>query len=92
VSVLESRVENAVVIWWRNQGGLQVKLNLRGQRGWPDRMFLKPDGKHIYIEFKRIGEIERPLQKYMHDKLRDLGNEVYVCDSVASAKTVLGSP
>ena len=91
LSSLEVKTERAVVKWWRGQGGFQLKLNLQGQRGWPDRLFLVSGGRAIFIEFKREGEELRPLQEYRHRELEKLGYRVYTCDSVASAKAILAS-
>ena len=49
-----------------------IKLNLQGNRGWPDRMFLLP-GKPVFIEFKRRGEHPSDLQLYRIKQLTALG-------------------
>jgi hypothetical protein len=90
-SGLEKATEKKVVDWWRGMGGLQLKLNLQGQRGWPDRLFLVHNGQAIFIEFKREGEELRPLQEFRHKELGRLGYRVYTCDSVESAKAILAS-
>lgn len=90
--ILESKVEREVVKWWEGRGGMQIKLNLMGRRGYPDRLFLKERGCPIFIEFKREGKEVRPLQNYMHNRLRKLGYEVYVCYESSTAKAILARP
>lgn len=86
----ESKVEYAVVTWWKNRGGLQLKINVQGARGWPDRLFLAP-GRPVFIEFKRVGEKGRPLQEYIHKQLQQRGYEVYVCDTYDDAIAILAA-
>ena len=86
---LEKEVEKEVVAWWTKRGGLQIKLNILGRRGWPDRIFFPVGGKPVLIEFKRVNEDARALQAYVHGELRARGYVVYVCDRVVDGKTVL---
>ena len=86
---LEKEVEKEVVAWWTRRGGLQIKLNILGRRGWPDRIFFPVGGKPVLIEFKRVNQDARALQAYVHGELRARGYVVYVCDKVIDGKTVL---
>jgi len=86
---LEKEVEQEVVDWWTRRGGLQIKLNILGRRGWPDRIFFPVGGKPVLIEFKRVNENARALQAHVHGELRARGYVVYVCDRVIDGKTVL---
>lgn len=61
------------------------KLNGAGNRDWPDRLFLFPNGRHLMIEFKRPGEKLRPSQEHRINTLRLLGHLVAVCYNVETA-------
>jgi hypothetical protein len=88
--VLEKKVEQDTVDWWEGSCcGVQVKLNLHGRRGWPDRLFLDYGGRAVFIEFKRIDEDARELQTYIHKLLRKRGFEIYVCHTFESARECL---
>ena len=62
-----------------------IKLNLAGRRGWPDRLVLWGQRNTIFIEFKRIGEEPRKLQRFVHALLQEMGFEVRVYDTAAEA-------
>jgi hypothetical protein len=79
VSVLETKTEIDVVDYAESKGVLQLKLNVIGRKGWPDRLFMYK-GKIIFIEFKRAGKSPRKLQEYVHEKIRSHWFEVYVVD------------
>jgi len=57
-----------------------IKLNLRGNRGWPDRLIFIPGGRPFLVELKRLGEEPTGLQKHRHRTLRRLGYDVEVHD------------
>lgn len=65
-------------------GTLHRKMNGLGKRDWPDQLLLFPSGIKMFVEFKRRGERPTPKQASLHRKLRRLGHEVHVCDSVES--------
>jgi hypothetical protein len=68
---------------------LHVKLNIRGRRGWPDREFLIPGGKPLFMEFKRPGEEPEPIQEFIHGQLRDAGYTVLVIDNTIAGFAAL---
>ena len=78
--VKESKIEKDVVKWAEDNEVMVIKLNLHGRRGWPDRLFILPNGGIIWVEFKRPGEKPRKLQDYIHGKLRKYKQDVYVAD------------
>lgn len=53
-SVLELVDEKETVAWAAARGILSLKLNLKGNVGWPDRLFGYL-GRSVFIEFKRRG-------------------------------------
>lgn len=68
-----------------NYGVGNIKINTRSETGYPDRMFLIPGGRPLFIEFKREGEEPSKKQLYIHEGLRALGYDVEVHDDVDAA-------
>ena len=60
-----------------------------GVDGWPDRGFLTPGGKPLFIEFKAPGEPPSPRQAERLTCLRLWGYEVYVSDSYDHAMSTI---
>lgn len=58
-------------------GCLAYKLH---DRNAPDRLFITPDHRLFFIEFKQAGEKPRPEQAHEHERLRARGFHVYVVD------------
>src|ERR1700679_3062052 len=54
-----------------------LKLALRYDAGWPDRLWLLPGGRTFWMELKAPGERVEPgsLQAYRADFLRGLGHD-----------------
>lgn len=86
---LEAHVEGVVIRFARNRGCLVVKLTPQGVRGWPDRLLLGPDGRALFVEFKRRGIVARKLQGYVHRRLRKLGHRVEVVDDAQAGVNVV---
>jgi len=82
---LENPIENKVASIAKAMGVPSLKLNLRGNRGWPDRLFLVPGGRPLLIEFKRPGDDLRPLQEHRKETLQDLGYDFEAHDEVKAA-------
>ena len=89
---LEADVEKKVCGYADRIKLIHIKLNVLGRRGWPDRLFLPPGGRPIFIEFKRPGENPEPLQEYRHEILRAAGYRVFVVDNYADGIAALESP
>ena len=86
----EVAVENPVVYRAERAGFYVRKVAWVGRRGAPDRLFARKDRGQVYIEFKRPGEAPRSDQIREHQKMREAGIEVHVCDSVEDALIILG--
>lgn len=84
---LESKLEAAVVKACLKFGVQSVKLMaVRGAAtGWPDRLFLLPNGRAIWLELKRVGGVATPLQLHRIETLRKLGHDAHVVDDAAQA-------
>lgn len=87
--MLESAVEMPVVRRAEAAGWLVRKLAWVGRNGAPDRIFMK-DGRVVFIEFKKPGEVPTLLQRTEHERMRAAGMEVYVCDDATDALRKLG--
>lgn len=81
--MLESSVETAFVRAAETRGVWAIKL--LGLAGLPDRLCLAPRGRAAFVELKRPGEKPRPLQLWVHRKLRRLGFLVAVIDQSKDA-------
>lgn len=55
-----------------------IKLNLMGNRSWPDRIFLLHHAPAWWVEFKRIGEKPTPIQQYTNEYLRSIGYDASI--------------
>lgn len=77
--ILESEIEKTCVKIAEKHACLLLKIEKR--RGYPDRILLAPNGKLIWIEFKRPGENLMPFQKHVHQILKQMNFEVYEVDN-----------
>ncbi len=79
----KKRVEGPVARFADASGILRLKVNVMGNRGWPDHFFFFPveAGGLLVIEFKAPGEEPEPLQLDKIRKLRKRGYDVHVVDS-----------
>lgn len=59
-----------------------LKLSVRGQAGFHDRLVLLPRAQAIYVELKRPGEQLRKLQQHRHRQIAQLGFATAVIDTV----------
>lgn len=88
----EAALSAAVAKWAKGRGYLETKLD--AGRGWPDRLFILPNGRVAFIEFKNptlSGKaIEpRPLQQYVIDLLKTHRANVLVTNDITQAKDFL---
>lgn len=74
-------VEAPVVLYANDRGILTTKMNLKGNRGFPDHVFWVPGGKPLVMEFKLPGEEPDPLQAFTILRLRRAGYDVHVVDT-----------
>ena len=88
VDPLESRIEAKTVEYAVSRGIMHLKINVKGQRGWPDHIFVW-NGHTWYVEFKRLGQKPRPLQDYIHAELRKRGAVVRVIDNLIDGKAMI---
>jgi hypothetical protein len=84
----ESIIEGWATSYANHLGVLSLKLNVRGNIGWPDRIYIYK-GRVLFVEFKATGEKPRKIQEYIHQQLRSHDVSVVVCDSKQQAKEIL---
>lgn len=82
----EKLVERTLYNYTKEKGGLCIKLLTAFFQGLPDRLILMPGGKAIFVELKTTGGKPRKIQLLVHQKLRDLGFNVYVIDTCDKAR------
>lgn len=76
---MESEIQTRLIRRYEAEGYMVVKISLCNHGGFPDLMLLR-DGVASFVEVKRPGCKPRPLQAYMHTRLRALGFDVRVED------------
>lgn len=76
--VTEIQIEQRLVKGIRKKGGVCLKFEPKGVRGYPDRIVLLPHGVKLFVELKKPGGRLAPIQARRHRELRLLGHEVYV--------------
>jgi hypothetical protein len=81
-----------VVKYAKERECIAIKLTMAGpmgSQGWPDYLFIGPQGDVFFIEFKKDGGKPTPLQLQRHKELADRGHAVYVVDDVGRGKRVV---
>ena len=82
--LLEARIEEKATTYARSLGMLALKLNVKGQVGWPDYFYIY-NGGVLFIEFKSFRQKPRPIQEHVHRLLRDHHIDVVVVDNLIDA-------
>lgn len=87
--MLEKQIEAKVCDYAKERGLLVYKFTSPNRMAVPDRMFVRPDGKIFFIEFKREGQKPTPAQYREHERLRGHGVLVFVVNNVFSGMLVI---
>jgi hypothetical protein len=87
--MLEKEIESKVCEYARAKGVLAYKFTSPARAAVPDRMFIAPDGRVWFCEFKRGGQKPTPAQEREHAKLRTQKVNVFVIDNVIEGKTMI---
>lgn len=87
--MLERDIEKAVKRYAESKGWLTRKWTSPGHAFVPDQIFIRGDGKVIFVEFKAQGKKPTAGQLREHDRLRAQGCLVYVIDSVEAGKALV---
>lgn len=84
---LEKDIEKKVCDHAKALGCLVYKFTSPARRSVPDRLFIMPGGKGVFlIEFKRLGCKPTPAQEVEIAKIRAQGTYVGVIDNVTEGK------
>lgn len=87
----EKIIERKLVELTKLNGGMCIKLLSFHIAGLPDRMCLFPHSKVVFVELKSTGEKPRPIQLYIHEKIRQMGFRVEVIDTVEKVENLIDS-
>jgi len=87
--MLEKDIEAKVCEYARAKGVLAYKFTSPARAAVPDRMFIAPDGRVWFCEFKRGGQKPTPAQEREHAKLRTQKVNVFVIDNVIEGKVMI---
>jgi hypothetical protein len=69
---------------WKDLGVASIKMNIMGNRGYPDRLFLLPL-RPAWLEFKRYRKGLRMLQAHRIGQLIELGYDAKWTDDYEAA-------
>ena len=87
--MLEKQIEHTVCEYARARDVLAYKFTSPNRMAVPDRLFIGPDGRMWFCEFKREGQVPTPAQYREHDRLRQQIVNVFVIDNVAEGKLMV---
>ncbi len=87
--MLEKQIEARVCEYARAKGVLAYKFTSPARAAVPDRLFIAPDGRMFFCEFKAEGKKPTPAQEREHLRLREQKVTVFVIDNVILGKTMI---
>ena len=80
--MLERDIEKALVKRVKALGGIAYKFTSPANRSVPDRICLLPEGRLVFVECKRPGGKVTDNQLRVHEKIKALGHDVRIVDSI----------
>ena len=86
----EKSIEHYLVERVKAMGGACLKYYNPNMAGYPDRIVLLPGGRVMWVELKSYGERPRAIQHQRIERLRQLGQEVHICDSRQAVDAIVG--
>jgi len=89
--ILERDIERYLVRRVKDLGGVAYKFTSPSRRGVPDRLCVFPDGISVFIECKAPKKTPTVLQSHEIERLRNLGQQVFVVDSKESIDEIVDS-
>lgn len=87
--MLEKQIEAKVCEYAKSEGLLAYKFTSPARAAVPDRLFVAPDGRVWFCEFKAEGKKPTAAQEREHKKLRDMNVSVFVIDNIQDGKTMI---
>lgn len=85
----ERDLESTIPDLARQYDYLVLKLNVKGRKGWPDRLLIGRNAAVFFVELKSKDEQPEPIQMYIHKLLRERGMKVFVVDDYDKLVTIL---
>lgn len=85
----EKVFERTLSKYVNDNGGIAVKLLSQFVNGLPDRMYLLPGGRALFVEFKSTGKKPTKIQKHIIDRIRKVGFTVMIVDSPETYKNAV---
>ena len=89
--MLEKQIESKVCRYARDRGMLGYKFTSPQRRSVPDRMFITPNGKIFFIEFKAPGKTLSKAQELEHQRLKDYNVVVLVISDIENGYAAVRS-
>ena len=89
--VRERDIESKVRKYARDMGFLVYKFTDPTQVGVPDRIFISPQGRLFFVEFKAPGKKPRANQIAEFKRLQAHGQYVYIIDDLERGKRLIDS-
>lgn len=87
--MLEKQIEAKVCDYAKTKGLLAYKFTSPARAAVPDRMFIAPDGRVFFCEFKAAGKKPTAAQDREHTRLRQHKVNVFVIDNVDEGKAMI---
>lgn len=87
----EAKIEKAVSTYAKQKGYYVRKFKSTSQRGVPDRLFLSPSGKVVFIEFKAPGKGPTALQTREINEINSRSGNACWVDSILQGKFTIDS-
>lgn len=85
----EAKLEQALRMYAEKRGCLSYKFTSPSRRGVPDRIFVAPGGRILFLELKAPGEKPTKLQLHEMRKLADKGCTVDWTDNLVSGMNLI---
>ena len=87
--MLEKQIKARVCEYAKTKGVLVYKFTSPARAAVPDRLFIAPDGRMWFCEFKREGQKPTAAQEREHHRLRGHGVTVLVVDNVGDGEAMV---
>lgn len=87
--MLEKQIEAKVCDYAKSKGVLAYKFTSPARAAVPDRLFIAPNGRVWFCEFKRAGAKPTAAQDREHTRLRQQHVNVFVVDNIDEGKSMV---
>lgn len=87
--MLEKQIEAKVCEYAKTKNVLAYKFTSPARAAVPDRLFIAPDGRMWFCEFKRTGQKPTEAQNREHIRLQSHKVNVFVIDTIEAGKAMV---